>query len=187
VDNSTLCSANPLGVPLSQDGFVAIAKQNKSTQMALFAERVVHHIGASVSDYAALRTLADRYVRNGKLRALSKNGFALLVGELATPPAWVIYSSKAKCVSDRTVKPSAVGAAIGWVCSTKEHICNDIPPVCSTTYTIGDYVFSRFYEELGAAADPLASCAFGGAGMFVGPQTYERFTGSKMCIVGLPA
>merc|ERR1719277_2488589 len=48
INAATLCSANPRGVSLDQVGYEQIASQNSVAQMALFVQRALNHMGASV-------------------------------------------------------------------------------------------------------------------------------------------
>merc|ERR1712203_1212817 len=48
IDVATLCSANPRGVSLDQVGYEQIASQHSVAQMALFVQRALNHMGASV-------------------------------------------------------------------------------------------------------------------------------------------
>merc|ERR1712113_53976 len=114
IDVTTLCSANPLGVPLDQAGYVQIASQQSVSQMLLFVQRVLNHMGASVKagSRAELESFAEDY--SGDVGA---DAFARMAGYLGSRPDWTEFDPAALCVANREVHPSIVATAIDWVCS----------------------------------------------------------------------
>jgi len=189
VDTTHLCQVNPLAVPLTQEGFETVAAQKSDSQMVRFIENTIHHMGGTVSSdgLSSLATLATAYATSGSSE--SNGGFAQLAGFLGgkpAKPAWVSFDDKAECVANRNVGPTVIGAAIGWTCSRATTFsCGDVPSYCSNnTYRIADFVFSRYYKELGASANPLTDCDFGGAAMFASSKLYDTWTGSAQCVSG---
>jgi len=182
VDASTLCAANPEGVPCNQKGYEEIASHSSQMQMALFVENVINHLGAVVKDAARsdLGDFAKSHVDGGK------SDFAKMASYLGSKPDWIQFDSDAKCMANRNVDPSAIAGAIGWVCSKATAFsCSDLPYQCANnTYRTGDYVFSRYYKELGAAANPLVDCSLGGAAIFASSELYGRWTGAAQCVDG---
>mmetsp|Transcript_67971 Transcript_67971/g.195114 ORF Transcript_67971/g.195114 Transcript_67971/m.195114 type:complete len:324 (-) Transcript_67971:41-1012(-) len=183
VDTTHLCQANPLAVPLNQEGFETVAAQKGEQRMASFIERTINHMGGTVSPDAQqnLFSLAAEY-----LDASPDDGFATLAGYLGGKPAWASFDAAAECVANRNVGPTIIGAAIGWTCSRATTFrCGDVPSYCSNnTYRIADFVFSRYYKELGAAANPIIDCDFGGAAFFASTKIYDTWTGSSQCVAG---
>mmetsp|Transcript_67970 Transcript_67970/g.195108 ORF Transcript_67970/g.195108 Transcript_67970/m.195108 type:complete len:316 (-) Transcript_67970:116-1063(-) len=183
VDTTHLCQANPLAVPLNQEGFETVAAQKGEQRMASFIERTINHMGGTVSPDAQqnLFSLAAEY-----LDASPDDGFATLAGYLGGKPAWASFDAAAECVANRNVGPTIIGAAIGWTCSRATTFrCGDVPSYCSNnTYRIADFVFSRYYKELGASANPLTDCDFSGAAMFASSKLYDTWTGSAQCVSG---
>merc|ERR1719210_2641330 len=182
VNASTLCVANPEGVPCNQKGYEEIASQHSQRQMALFVENVINHLGAVVKNDARsdLGDFAKSYVND------TKRDFAEMASYLGSKPDWIQFDSGAKCVASRNAAPSVIGSAIGWVCSkTTSFSCGDLPYQCANnTYRIGDYVFSRYYKELGDDANPLLDCSFGGAAVFASSELYGGWTGVAQCVEG---
>jgi len=178
---STLCSANPWGAAISQTGFASISSQGSASQMALYVEKVLQHMGATVVSTDGLNTFAQRFV------SVPGNSFGPMMGALGGRPWWTAFdSSSAKCVADRSVDPGTVGDAIDWACQQPNSPnCSIIPAPCSrSAYTRADYIFSRYYEALGGDTDPVANCAFGGAGIFAASAIYSQWTGSPECVAG---
>ena len=92
--------------------------------------------------------------------------------------------AEARCAANRKAAPSVVGSGIGWVCSRAQTFsCAEVPAECSEMYRTADWVFSRFYGELGQEADPLTSCDFGGAGQYASFELYSGWTGAASCIL----
>jgi len=182
LDEATLCLPNPYGQPPRESGFEAVAAQNNQRQMAGFVEHVLQHMGASVVGAHGLTAFAQRY-------ASATGRFTRMMQELGEGPIWVNFDASAKCLADRTAGPGVVGEAIGWACQQPgSPDCANIPESClRSTYTIGDYVFSRYYEALGRARDPLHDCSFQGAGIFAASVVYSQWTGSPECAAGADA
>jgi len=180
LDAATLCLPNPLGVPLDQDGYATIAALESWPRMASFARRAVEHLGATVVDDSGLESFARGHT------AAAGSDFASMMAELGARPAWAEFDPAAKCVADRSATPATVGSAIGWTCSRATSFnCSEIPALCQRlTYTTADYVFSRYYEELGAGADPLQGCSFSGAAMLAARALYSQWTDCPECVVG---
>lgn len=180
VDTQKLCAANPWGAALRESGFTSIASQNSVSQMEAYVERLVQHLGATVNDAQALTTFAGRYAGAGG------SSFPTMMSELGARPAWATFDANAKCVANRYANPETVGSAIGWACQQAgAPNCSLIPEPCQrSTYTIADYIFSRYYETLGSSADPLQHCSFGGAGIFAASPLLARWTGCPECAAG---
>ncbi|CAE7209423.1 unnamed protein product, partial [Symbiodinium pilosum] len=62
IDTEYLCQPSPDVVPLTQVGFAEIAAQGSAPRMAVFARRVVEHLGAEVNNEAALVDFAEQYL-----------------------------------------------------------------------------------------------------------------------------
>lgn len=183
ISKSSLCVANPLGVSLDQTGLMKIAAQKDASQMELFVERLIHHMGASVKNRTEFQIVAKRYSSTAK-----EGSFAELAGYIGGKPEWWIQTSlRARCLADRTVHPNVIGSAIGWVCSQGKVDCKDVPTECNSTYRLGDYLFSRFMNANGDASNPLVSCDFGGAAIYTPPEVYDHWTGSELCAQAAPA
>mmetsp|Transcript_58936 Transcript_58936/g.182749 ORF Transcript_58936/g.182749 Transcript_58936/m.182749 type:complete len:476 (+) Transcript_58936:2-1429(+) len=179
INASTLCGANPWAVPLDPSGLVAVAGHGSSEQTAGFVTRILSHLGASVLHSHGLRDFVDKYAE------AAEGDWPKMMAELGGPLWWTQFDPDAKCLADRTADPIKVGKAIGWACSqAKTFSCASIPPLCHrSTYTTGDYVFSRMYEELGGT-DPLQSCSFSGAAIFAGSALSSEWTGAHECMIG---
>eukprot|EP00429_Kryptoperidinium_foliaceum_P059911 CAMPEP_0176075604 /NCGR_PEP_ID=MMETSP0120_2-20121206/37789_1 /TAXON_ID=160619 /ORGANISM="Kryptoperidinium foliaceum, Strain CCMP 1326" /LENGTH=707 /DNA_ID=CAMNT_0017409311 /DNA_START=50 /DNA_END=2171 /DNA_ORIENTATION=+ len=187
VDPALLCQPNPLGVPLSQEGFLAVKAQRSPSQMALFMERVVSHMGAVFVNSAgledALASLSRKYVEQSNL------DFSDLASYLGSGPGYLSFDPNARCIARRSVDPTAIAPAIDWAChKATSFSCAAIPAQCdNNTYRIADYIFSRYYRELGSAASPLEHCDFGGAAVYAPRQVYGAFTGSAACLPDVEA
>merc|ERR1711920_158792 len=185
VDATTLCSANPLGVPLDQAGYVQIASQQSVSQMLLFVQRALSHMGASVKagSRAELESFAEGY--SGDVGA---DAFAQMAGYLGSRPDWTEFDPTALCVANREVHPSIVASGIDWVCSQGGSACDDVPSQCDSgnPYRLGDFVFSRFAKEARASSswNPLIHCSFGGAALFAPSGVYEQWIGARACAAG---
>merc|ERR1711920_1183195 len=181
IDVTTLCSANPLGVPLDQTGYVKIASQQSVSQMLLFVQQALNHMGASVKagSRSALESFAEGY--SGDVGA---DAFARMAGYLGSRPDWTEFDPTALCVANREVHPSIVASGIDWVCSQEGSACDDVPSQCSANpYRLGDFVFSRFAEGARASGswNPLIDCSFGGAALFAPSEVYEQWIGARAC------
>jgi len=182
VNYSALCLPSPEGVPLNLDGYKEILSQSSVTQMAGFVERFIHHLGATVSADArgTLQTFAQGFMDG------DSGGFEEMASELGgSRPSWINFDEQGRCVADRSVQPSVIGQAIGWVCTqATSFTCDDIPWQCEgNPYRIADYVFSRYYKEIGAS-NPLVDCSFQGAAIFASSKLYGKWTGSSQCVEG---
>uniref|UniRef100_A0A7S3W923 X8 domain-containing protein n=1 Tax=Strombidinopsis acuminata TaxID=141414 RepID=A0A7S3W923_9SPIT len=177
LDESVLCKPNPLAAPTSGYGYAQVMNQKDPHQMAVFAENVVQHLGGVVTNYEKLNGTAQATVGNPPK-------WADLVSDLAYGPDWVEIDPAAKCVADRNAMPSVVGEQISWVCSNANSFsCDELPKHCAdNTYRTADYVFSRYYEELGNQASPLTSCNFTNSGIYASSRIYRRWTGAEFCI-----
>jgi len=186
IDTSTLCLANPEGVALDESGYLTVLSQNSSSQMSLFVERVVNHMGATVpkSRSKQLNDLAESIV-DGSVSKGSNYSMAELATYLGSKPDWVEFDSQAKCVANRNVAPHVIGSAIGWVCShAKTFSCDGVFLQCQgSTYKTADFVFSRYYDEVGSD-NPLVDCDFSGAAIYASAQLYEGWSGSAHCVSG---
>mmetsp|Transcript_43697 Transcript_43697/g.101974 ORF Transcript_43697/g.101974 Transcript_43697/m.101974 type:complete len:595 (-) Transcript_43697:47-1831(-) len=163
-----LCQPDPAVVPLSQVGFAEIAAQGSADRMAVFAQRVTEHLGATVNDQALLVAFADDFLVG------SGRTFADLVVAISYRPAWATFSPAARCVADRTADAGQVGKAISWLCGNAPagFSCQDIPEACSANaFATGDWLFSRWYQLVGN--DPLQDCSFGGAAIFASPALLD--------------
>ncbi|CAK8992582.1 unnamed protein product [Durusdinium trenchii] len=158
-----LCQPSPNVVPLSQDGFAAIAAQGAG-RLGVFARRVVEHLGGMVVSTTELEAFAAQYVTD------SGRTFAEMVSAIAQKPPWTSFSAQAACVSDRAADAGQVGAAIAWLCGHTPGFSCDVPDDCSQdAFSTGDWLFSRWYLRNGH--DPLQDCSFGGAAIFASPDT----------------
>jgi len=177
VNYSALCLRSPEAVALDASGFSEIAAQHSVPQMAGFVERLIHRMGATVSPGAegSLHSLAQVFVDNGS--------FEDLASEVASRPSWIDFDAHANCVADRGVPPSTVQQAVDQVCSQATSFsCEDIPEQCAgNIYRLADYVFSRYYKEMGATK-PLVDCSFQGAAVYASSEVYGRWTGSWQCV-----
>jgi len=181
IDATRLCSANPMRVQLDQAGYVHIASQQSVSQMMLFVERVLNHVGASVKVgfHTAFESFAEGYSGN-----LGSDAFADMVGNLRNEPYWTEFDPAALCVTNREVDPSTIQFGIDWVCSQEGSKCEDIPTLCSDNpYRVGDFLFSRFAREASASSswNPLLDCDFGGAALFAPSRVYETWSGVRTC------
>jgi len=182
VNAAVLCEPNPLGVNLTQEGLDQVVAQGSLPQAELFVERMIRHVGGSVkaNGWPALRG-----VTRALLETRRTESFSHLAAMMGSKPGWIDFDEKAKCVANRAVHPEVIVEAIGWTCQSAETFsCDDIPVHCNSTYRIGDYVFSRFFEELGPTASPLEDCSFGGAALFAPSPVYEAWTGAGYCVSG---
>jgi len=165
MDYEYLCQPNPHVVPLSQDGFGAIASQGVH-RLAIFIQRVVEHLGAEVVDDSGLNSFAAEFVGD------SGKTWADLVSAISQKPSWTSFSSDAACVADRTADAQQVGAAISWLCGQElpSGLTCNVPPSCTEdAFTTADWLFSRWYRKQ-VVKDPLQKCNFGGAAIFASPS-----------------
>lgn len=168
---------------MDQSGYLQIAAQQSAKQMAVFVQRVIRHMGETVrSGHSSdLEDFARIYSGDQ-----SQTAFARMASYLGGRPEWIEFDPKARCVADRDVAPSVIGSAIGWVCSQNGSTCDDIPAQCqSSTYRLGDYVFSRFVQDAAVSSqwNPLVSCSFGGAALFAPSDMYRQWMGADLCVV----
>jgi len=181
VDYSSLCLRSPEGVALNVSGYSEILAQSNVPKMAGFIERLVHHMGGVVNPGVddALQTFAQGFV-DGR-----SGGFEDLVSALGSQSTWIDYDSHAKCVASRSVQPSTIEQATDWACSqVTSFSCDDIPSQCAgNIYRVADYVFSRYYKEVGAT-NPLTDCSFHGAAVFASSVLYSKWTGTSHCAEG---
>merc|ERR1712113_235803 len=178
---TTLCSANPLGVQLDQAGYLQIASQRSVAQMALFVQRALNHMGASMKTGSRAQLDYFSEVYSGDV---GSDAFARMDSYLGGKPDWTEFDLEAACVANRDVHLSVIGSAIGWVCSQEGAPCDDVPRQCNTsTYRLGDFVFSRFTREARASGlwNPLVDCSFGGAALFAPSEVYQRWLGADVC------
>eukprot|EP00434_Breviolum_minutum_P016844 symbB.v1.2.014860.t1/scaffold1095.1/size138309/8 len=162
LDYEFLCQPNPHVVPLSADGFGAIASQG-AQRFAIFVKRVVEHLGAEVVDESGLESFAAQF--------LSGKTWGELVTAISYAPSWTSFSSNAACVADRTADAQQVGAAISWLCgqTLPPGLSCEVPKSCTEdAFTTADWLFSRWYRKQNQP-DPLQDCNFGGAGIFASP------------------
>jgi len=184
IDVSDLCVVNPLSVTLDQAGYLEVLSQKRTSQMSLFVERVINHMGATVyaHGYKHMNDLAQSLV-DGSVN--SGNGYSMadLASYLGSKPEWVDFDSRAKCVANRDVAPNVIGSAIGWTCSqNKSFSCDEIPAPCqNNTYRTADFVFSQYFGELGSD-NPLVDCSFSGAAIYASSKLYNRWSGSARCV-----
>ncbi|CAJ1459377.1 unnamed protein product, partial [Effrenium voratum] len=158
LDYEFLCKPNPASVAISADGFRDIVSQG-AARLAVFAKRVVEHLGAVVSSDSGLRSFSASMVNKS---------YADLVIAISHKPAWTSFSSSAACVADRTADAGQVGAAISWLCGHTPGFSCEVPESCaSDAFSTGDWLFSRWYQQVGR--DPLMDCNFGGAAIFASP------------------
>mmetsp|Transcript_82633 Transcript_82633/g.256693 ORF Transcript_82633/g.256693 Transcript_82633/m.256693 type:complete len:730 (+) Transcript_82633:71-2260(+) len=180
MDASKLCVQNPLRAALGDSGFATIASQNSASQMALYVEHVLQHMGATVANAQGLNSFAAGYV------GAASSAFPAMMSHLGARPAWAAFDPSAKCLANRHADPGTVGTAIGWACQNANPAhCNSIPLPCQRSpYLTADYVFSRYYQDLTGNVNPLTQCDFGGAGMFASSQVYSGWSGASECAAG---
>jgi len=182
VNGAELCVANPLGVSMDQAGYMQIAVQNNEGQMSLFVQRLIQMMGGIVdtADAKNANTLDNFVKMYSNQYSLT---FANMTAYIGSKPDWIDFDTSAKCVANRGVHPEEIGAAIGWACTQGVVDCDVIPQRCNeSTYRVGDYVFSRYFEALDDANDPLVSCSFSGAAVLAPSAIYKQWTGSDICV-----
>jgi len=184
IDTSILCAVNPLSVTLDEVGYQEVLAQKSASQMALFIERVANHMGATVpvTSVQNLNDLAQSVV-DGTVNGGGGYSMGLLASYLGSRPDWIEFDSQAKCVANRNVPPSVIGSAIGWTCEQATSFsCAEVSAWCqNNTYKTADYVFSRYYEELGST-NPLVDCSFSGAAIYASADLYDGWSGSAQCV-----
>jgi len=157
--------------------------QRDVAQMAIFVERVVNHMGATIvpQGYVPLRNFAKSIVDDAAEGGLSL-GLRHLISHFHPRPEWIEFDSTAACVADRSAPPHVIENAVQRACTfAKAPICERIPLECaSNSYTRADFVFNSFYHELGFE-NPLVSCDFSGAAIFASSRLYDQWTGSAQC------
>lgn len=166
----TLCVPSPAGVPLTSQGFEAIASQQVPERMATFASRVVRQLGAIVIDQKGLQDFARQFIgRSGQ-------SFGDLVTSISYRPPWTRFSIRPLCVADRLAGSAQVVAAISWLCGTTlKFNCSDVPQECKLdAFKLGDWVFSRFYASLDAP-DPFNNCYFDGSALYASPEVFNSW------------
>lgn len=183
VDKTTLCAANPLGVPLDHAGYSEIASQGSVPQMALFVEHAVHHRGGTVRQ--GWRRQFEAFAEQFATVRATRSAFVQMNAQLDDGPGWADFDPEARCIADRSAHPAVLGRAIGWACSfaTTALNCSIIPAPCTTSpYKMGDYVFSRYFKEHGDGTNPVKSCYFQGAAIYASSNLYSGWTGAAFCI-----
>jgi len=189
IDTSDLCVTNPLSVTLDEEGYLSVLSQRSASQMSLFVERVANHMGAMVAANGEqhLTNLATSIVDGS---ANDGNGYSMaqLASHLGSRPAWIDFDSQAACVANRNATPKVVSSAIGWTCSrAKSFSCDEVFAQCqNNTYRTADFVFSRYYQELGSA-NPLVDCSFSGAAIYASSKLYDGWSGTAQCVSGAAA
>jgi len=113
--------------------------------------------------------------------------FSQMASVLRARPEWLAFDDeRARCVANRDAPPGLVGEAIGWACQHATSLnCStlQLPDLCAnSTYRLGDIVFSRFFEELGDAANPLVDCSFNGAALVASSQVYGSWSSATECL-----
>jgi len=180
---STFCEKKTLGVPLDESGYREVLMQRDVAQMAIFVERVVNHMGATIvpQGYVPLRNFAKSIVDDAAEGGLSLS-LRHLISHFHPRPEWIEFDSTAACVADRSAPPHVIENAVQRACTfAKAPICERIPLECaSNSYTRADFVFNSFYHELGFD-NPLVSCDFSGAAIFASSRLYDQWTGSAQC------
>merc|ERR1712060_606349 len=162
-------------------GYEQIASQHSVAQMALFVQRALNHMGASVKTGSRAQLDYFSEIYSGDV---GSDAFARMASYLGGKPDWAEFDPEAACVANRDVHPSVIGSAIGWVCSQEGASCDDVPRHCNTsTYRLGDFVFSRFTREARASGqwNPLIDCSFGGAALFAPSEVYQQWIGARAC------
>jgi len=183
IDTSGLCAANPLHVTLNQEGFLQVLSQKSESQMSLFIERVANHMGATIPAHARKRlndlaaSVVDGSVNNGKGLSMSE-----LASFFGSGPEWLEFDSGARCVANRMMPPSVIGPAVEWACSQATSFsCDEVLAQCqSNIYKTADFVFSRYYNELGAT-HPLVGCSFSGAAIYAPSEIHGKWSDSAEC------
>jgi len=168
LDPKTLCKPNPMSVPISGEGYDAIAKQGSQDAMASFTTRVVEHLGGIVVSKDGLGAFSKQYV------AGTPDSFGEMVEGIVEQPDWTRFKAGARCIADRSAFPDLVAGAIGYACQNETRFnCSklQVPDACASTYDTGDLFFSHFYASQ-PDADPLKVCAFGGAAVYASPELY---------------
>lgn len=176
LDYSTLCGPDPAKVPLDQSGYATIAGQHSPDSMAVFAQRIVQHLGGDVHQTVSFRGYIEAFMAES-----SSNDFEALVAAISKEPNGVSWDSDAACFADRQALTPQVGHAIDWICTNTDFNCTDIPDDCaSDVWSMADSILSMSYNQKHDAS-PLADCHFGGAAVF-GNTRLQGMSHSK-CIV----
>merc|ERR1719188_456359 len=168
LNTSELCERSPHAVSIDQNGYVTIAKRYSASLMAEFLTRVVHHLGAIITNETGLNDFAHDHMD------MAVSSFDGIVAALSTrpPPSWIAFDVEgARCIADRTADISAVVLQMQRACANggrmTKNSCKNIPPGCSNdTFAVADYIFSSYYTEKGS--DPFDDCytMFDGIAMF---------------------
>jgi len=90
-----------------------------------------------------------------------------------------------KCLANRSATPEELSGAIGWACgNVRTFSCGSVFEKCTVDmYRMGDWVFSRYFEEQGIFAKPSQSCSFNGAAEYVHAA---KVSGALGCAVDVP-
>lgn len=165
LDPEELCIPSPESVELNETGYRTILGQQNVSRMAVFAERVVQHLGAVVSDAGGLRTFAQQHVDGDST-------FEDMVRGISTRPSWTHFDPEARCVADRDAFPAQIQDAIGIVCGLSTGFnCSDVPDACKPDdFAVGDWIFGQYYKEVNS--NPLQNCYIGGAAIFASASIY---------------
>lgn len=89
------------------------------------------------------------------------------------------------CVANRDADPAAIGDNIGYACAAMPRFdcATDIIEECNgvngDVYMVGDYVFSVFYEEMGAVS---ANCSWGGAATLADQSDWQALGVHPECV-----
>lgn len=183
IDVNELCIADPAKVKLTQEGFGAILTRHDSTKMAVFAQRVVEHMGGLVLDAGGLATFAALY---SGASGTPKGDFADLASDLGrNHPDWASWDNTAACVADRSSSLSSLGDTISYACSHMKSLnCGtDIPANCSSyqdPLKLADYVFSAYFNEMGND-QPLENCYSAGAMVYAHSKSYRQW--DSICVL----
>jgi len=186
-DFTEACLFDPAKVPVTEAGYNLILAQKSTTRMMAFVARLVGHLGGLVKDKTGLMEFTAGY--SGEAGPLAGD-FATMVGTLQeTHPNWAHWEvASAACVVDHSGLPPewtapALGEALDYACTNMRTFnCADVPPQCNgTLYTRADYVFSIYFDDVVAGADPLKNCFFNGSAQYAPRETYKSWDSS--CVI----
>ena len=182
---STFCAADPHNVLLDADGYDQVTREKDKVSLAIFIERLVHHMGGTISDEIGLQDFSAKYIASSMA---PPEAFTKLVSELSKYQAWKTQDQYAACVADRTVDHDIIGKAIDMACGLlgDNFNCSNVPANCNYSwdpdaiYRVADYVLSFYFGTIGGK-DALAGCNFSSAALFVRSVDYNRL--DSVCVV----
>jgi len=153
VNGDVGCFPEAADVPLTDANLQLFRAQGNSTQLLIFATRVVQHVGGQVLDRARLRAIA------GAASSLQD-----LMIAFAPQPPWAAWDSAATCAWDPAGAGSP-GLTIEFACSKTKFNCGNVPAQCKgDVWHMASYVVSAYNVENAGA--PLPTCLYRGALIF---------------------